>query len=152
MEDSNANRGDGTVVLILKTARDWELSLGTSRLTRQPQALEFGLKFILNLQLCSHTKGLGSLSLHTDWLWRGSWLPRHLLLDACFSACPGRPYRRRLFSEFHAEVSSLLTTGEVLDLNDMKAASWSVFSLPLLLHGPQWFHLRHRTDLWLHPT
>ena len=49
MEDSDVNWGDGTVVLILKTAQGWEFSSGTSRRVKQPQALEFGLKFIWNL-------------------------------------------------------------------------------------------------------
>lgn len=66
MEDSNANWGDGTVVLILKTAQGWEFSSGTSRRVKQPQALEFGLKFIWNFQSCSLAGAVWEVSPH--WL------------------------------------------------------------------------------------
>lgn len=45
--------------LILKTAQDRETQFRNREADRQPQALEFGLKFILNLQLCSAHRPIG---------------------------------------------------------------------------------------------
>lgn len=69
--------------LILKTAQDRETQFRNRKADRQPQALEFGLKFILNLQVCS---------LHTD----RSAVKRILVatapsLGCLFLSSPGRP-------------------------------------------------------------
>lgn len=64
MEDSNANRGDGTVVLILKTARDWELSLGTSRLTDSPKHWNLAWNSFWTFS-CAPTQKVWEVSLST---------------------------------------------------------------------------------------
>lgn len=108
------------MVLILKTAREREFSLGSSRQVKQPQALEFGLKIHFEPYFVLPHKKVWKV--HTDWLWTGFSPP---LLPGCHGT-----FSRMLVSQHPWQVLSATlsrtsggnanswTTGEVLDLRN----------------------------------
>lgn len=123
---------------------------------KQPQALGFGLKLILNLKLCSlKKKGLGSLStlIGCEQEFSPPLLPGcpwHLFSDACFSASPGRSYLQ-LFPGLPAEVRSL----------ELQVRFWifkrnggMVVECLLTASAPRWFAVissSGQKDRWFHP-
>lgn len=148
MEDSNANWGDPTVVLILKTAQDRELSSGTSRQINNPKHRDLAWNSFGTFNRDPSRK-VWEVSPH--------WSAVNRILVALapslrcllnISASPGRSYFQTLSRTSSTNAKSL-TTGEVLDR--MIVAWWSLLTAFACLHGPQWFHLRDRSDHWLYP-
>lgn len=114
MEDSNANWGDPTVVLILKTAQDRELSSGTSRQISNPKHRDLAWNSFGTFNRDPSRK-VWEVSPH--------WSAVNRILVALapslrcllnISASPGRSYFQTLSRTSSTNAKSL-TTGEVLD-------------------------------------